>query len=227
MDKLVTASAAVSSIPSGSMLVLPDPGSGGYPASLVAALGSLPAAGFTVICPGLTHWDEELRGWLAGGQVERLIVDAELPDGRPKGVETEFLPPVLLRQRLQASAAGTPSFLGPVGGRARPAGEGGRRRAVREGARALFFGGETFAPVPALTPDVALLRAARADARGNLVFADAVREVALSAAKAARRTLAEADELLPVLHPRHVQLPARRVESVAEAEAEAALKMLG
>ncbi len=215
MDKLVTASAAVAPISSGSMLVLPAPSSGaGFPAALVAALSALPCGGFTLVCPGMAGSADGLRSWLAGGQVARLIVDVELPGGRLDGVECEFMAPALLRQRLQASAAGTPTFLGPVGTHDRP---------VEDGVRAMFFGDDEFAPVPALTPDVALVHAVQGDTRGNLVFADDVRDAALAAAKAAHLTLAEIDELVPVLHPRHVQLPARHVASVAESVA----KVLG
>lgn len=210
MDKLVTASAAVSSIPSGSTLVLPDPGGAGFPGRLVTALGSVPAEGFTVICPGAPRAAEGLRKWLGSGQITRLIVDSEAPGGRLEGVEAEFVPPALLKQRLQASAAGTPTFLGPVGTHERP---------VEDGARAMFFGDDEFGPVPALTPDFALVRAVQGDPKGNLVFADEVREAVLSVARAAHRTLAEIDTLIPVLHPRLVQLPARHVQSVVGAAA--------
>ncbi len=214
MDKLVTASAAVSSIPSGSTLVLPEPGSAGYPARLVAALSALPGEGFTLVCPGALRADDILRKWLGSGQVARLIVDTEVPGGRVEGVEAEFVEPALLRQRLQASAAGTATFLGPVGTHERPA---------EDGSRAMFFGDDEFGPLPALTPDFALVRAVQGDTKGNLVFADDVRDSVLTVAKAARGTLAEIDELLPVLHPRLVHLPARYVASVVGADA----KVLG
>ncbi|MBC9715150.1 hypothetical protein H9Y04_21600 [Streptomyces sp. TRM66268-LWL] len=210
MDKLVTASAAVSSIPSGSTLVLPDPSGAAFPGSLVAALSALPARGFTVVCPGAARATEHLRTWLGSGQVTRLIVDSEAPGGLLEGVTAEYVAPALLRQRLQASAAGTPTFLGPVGTHGQPA---------EDGSRAMFFGDDEFGPVPALTPDFALVRAVQGDTKGNLVFADEVREAVLSVAKAAHRTVAEIDTLLPVLHPRLVQLPARYVESVAGAAA--------
>ncbi|SDK15913.1 CoA-transferase [Streptomyces indicus] len=209
MDKLVTASAAVSDTPSGSTIVLPGPGITGFPALLVAALRALPAERFTLVCPGPEALGDGVRAWLASGQVARLIIDEAGPeDGRIEGVETEYVAPALLGQRLQAAAAGAATFLAPVGTYARPA---------ADGSGAMFFGGDEFGPVPALVPDLALVRAAQGDAKGNAVFADALRERALTAAKAARRTLAEVDELLPVLHPRHVQLPARYVTAVVEA----------
>ncbi|MFI6938677.1 CoA-transferase [Streptomyces sp. NPDC050418] len=210
MDKLVTASAAVSSIPPGCTLVLSDPSDEGFPSQLVAAVSALPVRGFTVVCPGAARAGRQFADWIDGGQIARLIVDTPTQDGRIGGVAAESVDPVLLRQRLQASAAGAATFLGPVGTHVRPA---------ADGARSMFFGGDEFGPVPALTPQVALVRARQGDAKGNLVFDDAVREVALAAAKAARMTLAETGELVPVLHPRHVQLPARYVASVVGAAA--------
>ncbi len=126
------------------------------------------------------------------GAAEELI--------RTGQVEAELVPQGTLAERIRAGGAGIPAFYTPTGAGTLLA-EG---REVRE------FNGRPHLLEHALTADVAILHAWKADEAGNLVFRRASRNYNPIMAMAADMTIVEVEQpILPAgaLDPDHVHTP--------------------
>ncbi|RDA93542.1 hypothetical protein CP533_3976 [Ophiocordyceps camponoti-saundersi (nom. inval.)] len=174
---------------------------------------------------GLSHLTES-------GQVKRLILSYL---GNNKLLERNYLqgsvaielcPQGSLAERLRAGGAGIPAFYTPTGAhtllqtggiptRLDTTGnvsEKGTPRETRE------FSGRTYLLETALTGDVAILRAWKADKAGNCVFRYTARTFAPLMAKAARLTIVEVDEIVEIgeINPDDVDLPGIFVDRVVK-----------
>lgn len=128
-------------------------------------------------------------------------------------------------QWLRASAAGRSGLLTTVGLETfvDPRREGGRlnARAAAPLNRLVEFEGEPHLYYPAITVDVALVKASAADERGNLyfdreAFDHGVQDVAMAAHHGGGTVIAEVDRLIRAgdLHPRFVRIPGPLVDSI-------------
>uniref|UniRef100_A0A093VT39 Succinyl-CoA:3-ketoacid-coenzyme A transferase n=1 Tax=Talaromyces marneffei PM1 TaxID=1077442 RepID=A0A093VT39_TALMA len=165
------------------------------------------------------------------GQISRLIISFL---GNNKTLEKNYLtgkiaielcPQGTIAERIRAGGAGIPAFYTPTGvstllqeGRipVRLSSDGevlehGKKREVRE------FKGRKFLMEEAITGDVAILRAWKADEAGNCVFS-----VGPIMAKAATLTIVESEEIVPVgsIDPNDVDLPGIFVDRIVPATAE-------
>ncbi|KAJ5667901.1 uncharacterized protein N7477_006471 [Penicillium maclennaniae] len=178
------------------------------------------------------------------GQLDRLILSYL---GNNKALEKKYLsgkiaielcPQGTLAERLRAGGAGIPAFFTPTGEGKIPVRmdesgnvlESGKPRETRE------FNGKTYLMETALTGDVAILRAWKADEAGNCVFryvcitiisaeynADFRRYTTKAfgpiMAKAATLTIVEAENIVPVgsIDPNDVDLPGIFVDRIVPA----------
>lgn len=154
-----------------------------------------------------------------GGQIRRLIAsDAAYPTQptpieaaiRRGEIEHEIVPQGALIERIRAGGAGLAVFYTPTG----PGTEVAERKEVRE------FGGRPHLLETALRADFALVRAARADRAGNLTYRGAGRNYNPILATAARVTVAELDEVVPIgaLSPDEIVTPGVFVDRVVRSE---------
>ncbi|GGL43305.1 succinyl-CoA--3-ketoacid-CoA transferase [Planomonospora parontospora subsp. antibiotica] len=136
-------------------------------------------------------------------------------------LEVELTPQGSLAERLRAGGCGIPAFYTPAGV-GTPVADGGLPlRYAADGSVAAAsppketraFDGRTHVLEHAITTDFALVRAARGDRHGNLVFAKAARNFNPLAAMAGRVTVAEVEELTE-LDPDEVHLPGIFVQRV-------------
>ncbi len=136
-------------------------------------------------------------------------------------LEVELTPQGSLAERLRAGGAGIPAFYTPAGV-GTPIADGGLPlRHAPDGSVALAsppkevrdFDGVPYVLERAITTDYALVRAAKGDRYGNLVFAKAARNFNPLAAMAGRITIAEVEELTD-LDPDEVHLPGVFVQRV-------------
>ncbi|WP_327351560.1 CoA-transferase [Streptomyces sp. NBC_01304] len=205
-DKVTTSAAeAISAVKAGSVLVLGDAVDGTHPDALLVALAEAGPRELAVVCARPDRAGVGLGLLLGGGGVARLVhsteeAGQELP--QLGSASAQFVPLRLLEERLQAGGAGAATFYAQVGTYAEPA---------ADESHAVYFGGDEYGPVPALTGDLALLRAERGDRRGNLAFADEGREFAVLAAKACASTLAEVGQLVDRLEPHETHLSGTHV----------------
>ncbi|KAJ5130206.1 uncharacterized protein N7515_006245 [Penicillium bovifimosum] len=170
------------------------------------------------------------------GQVGRLILsylgnNKELEKKYLTGrIAIELCPQGTLAERLRAGGAGIPAFFTPTGVhtfiqegkipvRMDESGkvlETGKPRETRE------FNGKTYLMEEAITGDVAILRAWKADEAGNCVFRYTTKAFGPIMAKAATLTIVEAENIVPVgsIDPNDVDLPGIFVDRIVPSTAE-------
>jgi 3-oxoacid CoA-transferase A subunit len=180
---VVTAEEAVRCVRSGDTLMVGGFGLVGQPLTLVDALRSAPGArDLTIISNNLGEPGRGLGNVLLDGRVKRAIGSyfTSNPDvvawheaGR---LDIDLMPQGTLAESIRAGGAGIGGFY--------------VRTAVgtllAEGREHRDIDGETYLFCPPLKADVALVRAAKADARGNLVYARTARNFNPEMATAAR-----------------------------------------
>ncbi len=116
-----------------------------------------------------------------------------------KELELEFTPQGTLAEKLRAGGAGIPAFFTPTG----------VGTVVAEGKEVREFDGRKYVMERSLVPDVSLVKAWKADRRGNLVFRRTARNFNPNVAMAGRITIAEVEEIVPTgtFDPDEVHLP--------------------
>ncbi len=124
-------------------------------------------------------------------EFERQYLSGEL--------ELEFNPQGTLAERCRAGGAGIPAFYTKTG----------VGTIVADGKETREFNGETYVMETALTADVSLVKAWKADAQGNLVFRKTARNFNPDMATAGKVCVVEVEEIVPVgsLDPDHIHLP--------------------
>lgn len=114
-------------------------------------------------------------------------------------LELEFTPQGTLAEKLRAGGAGIPAFFTKTG----------VGTIVAEGKETREFDGETYLMERALLPEVALVKAWKADKSGNLVFRRTARNFNPAAAMAGKITVVEVEEIVETgaFEPDSVHLP--------------------
>jgi 3-oxoacid CoA-transferase len=217
MDKMVaSARQAVADVPDGATILIGGFGVvQGWPTSLLEALRDHGARDLTLIAntPGVGPTSPQLLA--EAGLVRKLVasyavypkqrtpMDAGIRAGR---IALELVPQGTLVERIRAGGAGLAAFYTPTGADT----EVTRDREVRE------FDGRRFVLETALRGDFALVRAARADRHGNLVYRRGSRNFNPVMATAARVTIAEVDDVVEpgALDPEAVVTPGVCVDRV-------------
>jgi 3-oxoacid CoA-transferase subunit A len=229
MDKVVaTAAEAVADVADGASLAVGGFGLCGVPAVLIGALYEKGTAGLHVVSNNCGTTDGQgLARLLAAGRIDRVIgsyvgENKEFARRYLAGeVEVELIPQGTLAERLRAGGSGIPAFYTPAGVGTMVA-EGGlpwrygpdQSVAVASPAKEVReFGGRSYVLEESITTDYALVRAAKGDRYGNLVFEKTARNFNPLCAMAGRITIAEVEELTD-LDPAEVQLPGAFVRRV-------------
>lgn len=114
-------------------------------------------------------------------------------------LQLEFTPQGTLAEKLRAGGAGIPAFFTKTG----------VGTLVAEGKELREFDGETYVMERALVPDVALVKAHRADKSGNLQFRLTARNFNPAAAMAGKICVVEVEEIVETgaIEPDQVHLP--------------------
>jgi 3-oxoacid CoA-transferase subunit A len=184
----------------------------GIPEALIAALRDSGAKGLTVISNNAGVDGFGLGQLLATRQIRRMISsyvgeNKEFERQYLAGeLELEFNPQGTLAERLRAGGAGIPAFFTATG----------YGTIVAEGKETREFDGRHYVLETALTADVALVKAWKADRAGNLVFRRTARNFNPACAMAGRVCVAEVEELVEVgdIDPDHVHLPGIYVDRI-------------
>jgi 3-oxoacid CoA-transferase subunit A len=114
-------------------------------------------------------------------------------------LELEFTPQGTLAEKLRAGGAGIPAFFTRTG----------VGTLVAQGKELRDFDGLTYVMERALVPDIALVKAWRADTSGNLQFRLTARNFNPAVAMAGKLTVVEVEEIVPLgaIEPDQVHLP--------------------
>jgi 3-oxoacid CoA-transferase len=188
----------------------------GIPEKLILALRESGVKRLTVVSNnaglpsfglGLLLQSRQIAKMVSSYVGENPVFERQYLDG---ALELEFTPQGTLAEKLRAGGAGIPAFY--------------TRTAcgtpLAEGKRIETFRGQPHVLEESITVDLAVVKALRGDAHGNLVFAKTARNFNPLCAKAARLTIAEVEELVEPgeLDPDEIHLPGVYVHRVVKGE---------
>jgi 3-oxoacid CoA-transferase subunit A len=131
-------------------------------------------------------------------EFERQFLSGEL--------EVEFCPQGTLAERMRAGGAGIPAFYTRTG----------VGTSIAEGKDHREFDGHVYILERGIRADLALVKAWKADPRGNLVYRKTARNFNPMAAACGKVTVAEVEEIVPVgaVDPDHVHTPGIYVDRI-------------
>ncbi|MFJ9707757.1 CoA transferase subunit A [Streptomyces sp. NPDC101234] len=231
MDKVVaTAGEAVADVPDGASLAVGGFGLSGVPNVLIGALYERGVGGLSVVSNNCGAMETGLAVLLAAGRITRVTGsyiggNKEFARQYLGGeLELELIPQGTLAERLRAGGAGIPAFYTPAGVGTQVAEGGLPWRYDGQGGVALAspakevreFDGTEYVLEHGIRTDFALVRAARGDRHGNLVFNKSTRNFNPLAAMAGKITIAEVEKLVEPgeIDPDAVHLPGIFVQRV-------------
>ncbi|MCD9047983.1 CoA transferase subunit A [Luteimonas sp. MHLX1A] len=184
----------------------------GIPEALITALRDSGVKGLTAISNnagvdgfglGLLLETRQIRRMISSYVGENKEFERQFLSGE---LELEFNPQGTLAERLRAGGAGIPAFFTATG----------YGTVVAEGKETREFNGKHYVLETALTADVALVKAWKADTAGNLVFRKTARNFNPACAMAGKVCVAEVEEIVEVgtIDPDHVHLPGIYVDRI-------------
>ncbi len=184
----------------------------GIPEALIAALRDSGKRNLTAISNnagvdgfglGLLLASRQIRKMISSYVGENKEFERQYLAGE---LELEFTPQGTLAEKLRAGGAGIPAFYTRTG----------YGTLVAEGKETRQFDGEWYVMERALTADLALVKAWKADRAGNLLFRKTARNFNPLAAMAGRVCVAEVEELVEngALDPDRIHLPGIYVQRI-------------
>jgi 3-oxoacid CoA-transferase subunit A len=207
MNKIYpSASAAIADIVrDGQTLAVGGFGLCGIPEALIEAVMQSGKKDITAISNNAGVDGFGLGKLLATRQIRKMIAsyvgeNAEFERQYLAGeLELEFTPQGTLAEKLRAGGAGIPAFFTRTG----------VGTLVAEGKETREFDGHVYVMERSLVPDIALVKAQKADKSGNLVFRRTARNFNPAAAMAGKITIVEVEEIVETgaIDPDAVHLP--------------------
>ena len=186
----------------------------GIPENLLIALRDSAVKNLTVISNNAGIDDVGLGMLLKNHQIKKMISsyvgeNKEFERQYLSGeLQIEFNPQGTLAERIRAGGAGIYGFYTRTGA----------GTSVAQGKESREVDGHTYILETGLTADVAIVKAWRGDSEGNLVYRKTARNFNPMMATAARITVAEVEELVPVgtLDSDHIHTPGIYVQRVIQ-----------
>jgi 3-oxoadipate CoA-transferase alpha subunit len=208
IDKIVASlGQALQDVQDGATVLVGGFGGAGQPMELLDALVVQGARDLTIVANNAGNGETGLAGLLKAGRVRKLIcsfpraADGQVFEALYKAgrVELELVPQGNLAERIRAAGAGIGGFFTPTG----------YGTDLAKGKETRTIGGRDYVLEYPIHADLALIRADRADRWGNLSFRKAARNFNPVMAMAARCTIAQARELVPLggLDPETIVTP--------------------
>ncbi len=190
----------------------------GIPENLIAGLKASGVKGLTVISNNAGVDGFGLGQLLETKQIAKMISsyvgeNKEFERQYLAGeLQLEFNPQGTLAERIRAGGAGIPAFFTATG----------VGTLVAEGKEVRNFNGRDYVMETGLVADLAIIKAWKADERGNLVFRKTARNFNPMMATAGKVTVVEVEEIVPTgsLDPDHIHTPGvyvdRLIQTVSE-----------
>jgi len=156
---------------------------------------------------GLLLQKKQIRKMISSYVGENAEFERQMLSGE---LDVELIPQGTLAQRCQAAQSGIPAFYTPAG----------YGTEVAEGKESREFHGKMHILEKAFEADFAFVKAWKGDAAGNLVFKGSARNFNPNMCGAAKITVAEVEELVPVgtLDPNQIHIPGIFVQRIFQGE---------
>ena len=191
-------------------------GLSGIPENAIAALVKLGAKGLKCISNNAGVDDFGLGLLLKGKQIDKMTssyvgendeFERQMLSGE---LEVELIPQGTLAERCRAAQAGFPAVYTPAG----------YGTEVAEGKETREFDGKMYVLEHAFKADFAFVKAWKGDAAGNLIFKGTARNFNPNMCGAAKITVAEVEELVPVgeLDPNQIHIPGIFIQRIFQGE---------
>lgn len=216
-EKLLSAEAVVRTLLfDGATVMVGGFGLVGAPLTIVSALNASGVKDLTIISNNLAETGVHLGRTLLLGKVRRAVgtyfsTNPDVGRAHAEGrLEVTLVPQGTFAEAIRAGGAGLGGFYTPTG----------VGTLLAEGKETREIGGRLYLFQEPITADVALVRAHRADALGNLVYRETARNFNPLMATAARKVIAEVDEIVPrgALDPEQIVTPHPYVDHLVLAE---------
>lgn len=182
---------AVKDIHNGATIMVGGFGLVGIPENLILALRETGIKDLTVISNncGVDDWglglllnNKQIKKMIGSYVGENKVFEKQVISGE---VEVELVPQGTLAERIRAGGAGIPAFYTPAGA----------GTLLAEGREVRDFYGKDYVLEQALNADFSLIRAARGDRMGNLIYNKTARNFNPIIATAGNVTVAEVEQL--------------------------------
>lgn len=207
---------AVAGIHDGATVMIGGFGDAGMPKALIDALIEQGATDLTIVNNNAGNGDTGLAALLAAGRVKKIICsfprqsDSHVFDAlyRAGKIQLELTPQGNLAERIRAAGAGIGGFFSPTG----------YGTQLAEGKETRLIDGRQYVLESPIHADFALIKALKGDRWGNLVYRKAARNFGPIMASAARCTIAQVDEIVPLgaLDPEVIITPGIFVQRVVQ-----------
>jgi 3-oxoadipate CoA-transferase alpha subunit len=212
-----TVDSAIADIPDGAAIMFGGFGGAGFPNNLIQGLARQGARNLRAISNNCGTGDGELGILFKNHQIRSVVAAFPGPGAKyfmeqfdAGEIDLELVPQGILCERMRAYGAGIPAFFSTVGVGTEVA--QGKEERVIHGKRCILE--------EALGADYAFIKAHQADRIGNLIYRKAARNFNPIMATAARTTIVEVDEIVPVgsLDPEVIVTPSIFVDRIVQAK---------
>jgi 3-oxoadipate CoA-transferase alpha subunit len=207
---------AVADIPDGATIMIGGFGNAGMPSSLIDALLAQGARELTIVNNNAGNGDTGLAALIAARRVRKIVcsfprqADSWHFDKlyRAGEIELELTPQGNLAERIRAAGAGIGGFFTPTG----------YGTLLAEGKETRVINGKHYVFETPIHADFALIKARRGDRWGNLVYRKTARNFGPIMATAARTTIAQVAEIVPLgdIDPEVIVTPGIFVQRVVK-----------
>ena len=156
---------------------------------------------------GLLLQKKQIRKMISSYVGENAEFERQMLSGE---LEVELTPQGTLAEKCRAAQAGIPAFFTPAG----------YGTEIAEGKEAREFNGKMHILEHAFQAEFSIVKAWKGDEAGNLIFKGTARNFNAPMAGAAKITIAEVEELLPVgsLDPNEIHIPGILVQRIFKGE---------
>lgn len=188
----------------------------GIPENCIAALVDMGVKGLTCISNNAGVDDFGLGLLLQNKQIKKMVssyvgendeFERQMLSGE---LEVELIPQGTLAERCRAAQSGFPAFYTPAG----------YGTEVAEGKETREFNGKMYVMEKAFEADFAIVKAWKGDEAGNLIFKGTARNFNPCMCGAAKITIAEVEELVPLgsLDPNQIHMPGIFVQRIFQGQ---------
>lgn len=214
--KVANVNEALKGVTDNMTLMLGGFGLCGIPENAINALVKMGVKGLTCISNNAGVDDFGLGLLLQKRQIKKMIssyvgendeFERQMLSGE---LDVELVPQGTLAERCRAAQSGFPAFFTPAG----------YGTEVAEGKETREFNGKMYVLEEAFKADFSFVKAWKGDAAGNLVFKGTARNFNPAMCGAAKITVAEVEELVPVgtLDPNYIHIPGIFIQRIFQGE---------